>query len=239
MTNQNPGQPPAQSSPDISALQAQLAAVQGELEAMHRTEREQRLQSLPADQRPLYQRQMDLEEQQRGVERERQQLQEAAKGIHAHQLSYQTGMPVEELMKHQSRDAMDEAARTYTYGIMNDPVKLRQLADFQDRLNGTGEPTEPPAPGSERKPAGVQSQSGGTSASNPSAGEEVTKKYAGRGAGDMAEWLGEYRRASPIMEYGFDGQPPSAPAALPPQPAPTNQPEPTPAGVGAGESQTP
>lgn len=248
MTNPNPTQA-AQAGPDVSALQAQIDQLQGELDRQRRTEQEQRLASLPADQRPLYQRQMENEEYARRLQAREAELESAAKKIHARDLAFQIGLPADELLKYNTREEMDNAAREFVQETMRDPARLRQLADLQERISGKAPSTqeqkpaekpaeEPGAPGAERAPAGVGGASGGTAAQSPSAADEVTKKYAGRGEGDLASWLQDYRNAAPAQAYSFNTQGSGTPEVLAPQSQPASQPA-QPASQPAQQSEVP
>jgi hypothetical protein len=226
-----------QPTPDAAALQAQnrqlqqqLDAVNQQIESMRLQQQQQHLQALPADQRPLYQQQMDIERRERELAQQTQVINEQAREIHANRLSLRTGVPIEQLMTATTREEMDTMAMDAFQSIAGDPEKLRNMADWVEGLRG-GAPAEPAAPAAVATPAGVDPTTAATGAVGPDPTVAITDAYKGKGASSVAEWL-DQMRSIPMTDVNMRGEsapmtvaaPPPAPAAQPAaQPAPSRR----------------
>ena len=162
-----------------------------------------RLQQTPENQRPLLQREMELERREQAIAGQQSQIATQAKQVYADKLHRETGIPVEDLMQHATVEAMNGAALTAMRETLADPAKMRKMADFMEQLKQTG--ASPPAlvaPGAETAPAGTGGQPGGTQSMGADYLTQVTTAMKGKGSESLAEWL-QAARTVPLEEFSF------------------------------------
>jgi len=165
-----------------------------------------RMQSVPAAERPLYERELRVQEQERAMSAQRQELNQAARIIKAHEISQKTGADPDELLKH---DDMEQAGIDHVAGILSDPAKAQAYVDFLKRAapqDGTKTPETPTAPnGSDQAPAGPGGPSGGTSTPGPDPQVAILEKF--KGTGKLSDYLAAVRQATPATTVVFGGVP--------------------------------
>jgi len=225
---------------------ADLRQSQQQFQQMQEQLRRERMQSMPVDERARYERELEIEQQAQQLRSERQNLNRAALAIHAKELAFEMGRPVDEFLKYDSIEAQDSAARQ-AYNSMT-PEQLRQHADLIERLNSMGTPADPNAgpaaggtpgagttgagttgagiagaPGATQVPAGVQSGVQGGAPITPDKSTEIAKRYAGKGDDAVGEYLRDMRQEVPVQDLYFQG---GQPAVQSSQPMPGSQPAP-------------
>ncbi len=215
----------------IQTLETQIAE-------LLQTSNDARLRAAPADQRPVLQREMELEQRERQLAADRTATNVAVLSMYRQSVATEMGIEVAKFEGLNSLAEIDKHALKLMTETMADPTALRAFADTLDKVKtpaeaaAAAEAATPGAPGTDAAPAGVGAGataapvSGAPGAADPIS--EITKRYEGQGATSIAAWLGEARRL-PQTEVALGGQAPAAPAPLPPAPAPVPVPAAAPA----------
>lgn len=193
---------------------------------------EQRLATVPAEQRPLYQSQLEMEAERRALQEERSRLNQAAIQIHARELSSKTHLPLEEFTSFTSLAEMDQHAVNKTMEAFSNPELAKLIlggATGQNQENagteagqnqsGAGteaqtqtDPNNAPAAGASAQPAGAPGNGQGTQHLQPDPTSELLKsEHYGRGSGNLSDYLAQLRNQSPVQQVSFEPTP-AAPA---------------------------
>lgn len=215
-------------TPTVEELQRQIGELRQAEQQREQDALRARMQSLPVNERPIFERELRAQERERQLKAREDFLNEAALKITKKEYAAQMFIPESEFDGLESIEAITAKARTITMNLP--PERLRQMAALNEALQAgtmpdpatvaaaSGAPNSDGSPGA-ALPAGVGTATGGgTSPAGPSAAEEITRRHAGKGATDVAAWLAETRMAVP-METVIPGgeQLGLAPAGIPQQ----------------------
>jgi len=211
-----------------------VAELEAELAEARAAERDARMRTIPADQRAAFQRQLEIEDRERNLEQRESALNARAKELAAQRISSETGMSVEDLMKAETPDAMNQLAYEYVRDQTSDPVKLRAFADMLEKVTGTT--TDPAAQPAAAAPAAPAPAPGITTAP-PQAGQPTAPANPNGAAASYIEAnKGKGRDSIAGFLQTLDQAPASAlPAG--PVPAPSFQAPASPAGGESSQAQ--
>lgn len=199
--------------PTVEELQSQIAELQRQLT-------EAKLATLPADQRPLYQRQLEFEAERAELAREREQLNQAILKNKAIELANKTHLPVSEFENFKSIAEMNDHAVSKTMEAFSNPELAKLILGQGTGTPGAGEGNpqaqaqQDPAPaaGASAEPAGSPGGGSGTQAlaADPSA-ELLKNEHYGKGTGNLDDYLSQLRQQTPVHNIVFGGEPQPTP----------------------------
>lgn len=207
--------------------EAELAA---EVAALKKQLADYRLANVPEAQRAAVQTQMQLEQEREALREERARLNQVVRMTEAAKISMATGIPEDELVKHETLSEMRQFAL--------DTVSQQKSEEIAALITGKPKPGSEEAkaaeeaaaaeaaaaatPGATAPPTTSSTTSGGTAALGSDPTKELLEdKNIGRGTGRMEDFVAQLRATTPFDDVSLrTGEVSTAAPPAPPPPPP-------------------